>query len=184
MILKLSDLVSNEFIKVGDAIQFTFKDHLFLAKIVRGGLIAECRMYKPQASEAEQILTHVTAFTSLTSYTEACLQDVLDEYYTRYSSWKRVIHVQSEQTLGDIRDRCKLLSTASKPDIKELFKEIYRTHTIMKQMEKELKKLGCKRKWKIQPLEKKTKKRVRKKRRTRKDKEAFVTIQKMLLSTA
>tara|TARA_B100001142_G_scaffold306440_1_gene336260 strand:- start:620 stop:1048 length:429 start_codon:yes stop_codon:yes gene_type:complete len=78
------------------------------------------------------VLKNVVAFTSLTAWTEASLQDVLEEYYTRYSSWKRVVHKASKLTMGELRDRCKLSSAKIDP---EVHKEIYRLQKYISKLE-------------------------------------------------
>ena len=116
----ITDMLKSKLISIGDIIEFKFKGHHFLATIHKGGLIADC-IHKHK--EMSPCLKNVIAFTSLTAWTEACLQDVLEEYYTRYSSWKRVIHKPSGLTMGELRDRCKLMN--SKID-QEAYKEILR----------------------------------------------------------
>lgn len=135
MTATLYDIIKYKLLKIGDSIEFNFKGHYFRAKIQRGGLISQCTVYRPQSKDAEKILQHVSSFSSLTSWTEACLQDILEEYFTRYSSWKRVIHVETNQTMGELRDRCKLLNGRVKDsDISELYKEIYRLQTTIQEM--------------------------------------------------
>ena len=125
----IADMIQAKIIKVGDTIEFKFKGHHFVASIKKGALIADCfHIYK----ETKPCLKNVLAFTSLTAWTEACLQDVLEEYYTRYSSWKRVIHKESGLTMGELRDRCKMVN--SKID-QEAYKEILRLTTIITKLE-------------------------------------------------
>jgi len=140
MTATLHDIVKYNLIKVGDSIEFNFKQHYFRAKIIRGGLITDCTVYRPQATKSEKILENVTSFSSLTGWTEACLQEFLEEYFTRYSSWKRVYHVESRQSMGEIRDRCKLMNGRVKnEDISELYKELFRLQKIIQEMSTVLK---------------------------------------------
>lgn len=124
--MSLVDMISHKLVAVGDTVFFTFKNTYFSAKILAGGLIGEC--YMNRNGRLERILTSVTAFGSLTAWTEAALQDVLEEYYTRYSSWKRVSHKESKRSMGELREQCKLLSKKRKREDEtvELYKEIYR----------------------------------------------------------
>lgn len=124
----LADMIESKLIKEGDTVEFKFKGNYFTGKLKRGGLIAECFH---QRKTKTPCLQNVIAFTSLTAWTEACLQDVLEEYYTRYSSWKRVVHKESGLTMGELRDRCKLLN--SKID-QEAYKEIYRLTIVNAQL--------------------------------------------------
>jgi len=124
--MSLSDMLHHKLVHENDTVFFTFKGNHFTAKILRGGLIGSCEI--TTCGKTRKILEGVTAFTSLTAWTEACLQDVLEEYYTRYSSWKRVNHKESKRSMGDLRDQCKLLTKKRKreDEVPELYKEIYR----------------------------------------------------------
>ena len=86
----LNDMLLAELIKIGDTIEFTFKGNTFTAKILRGGLIGKCQQQSIHDKEPVSVLETTVGFSSLTAWTESCLQDLLEEYYTRYSIWKRV----------------------------------------------------------------------------------------------
>ena len=101
-------MLYHKLIHVGDTVFFNFRGITCTASILTGGLIGNCKM--TNFDKTRRILLGVTAFSSLTAWTGACLQDVLEEYYTRYSSWKRVSHKESKRSMGDLRDQCKLLS--------------------------------------------------------------------------
>ena len=124
--MSLSDMLHFKLVNENDTVYFTFKGNHFTAKILRGGLIGGCKL--TSCGKTKNILEGVTAFSSLTAWTEACLQDVLEEYYTRYSSWKRVSHKESKRSMGDLRDQCKLMTKKRKreEEVSELYKEIYR----------------------------------------------------------
>jgi hypothetical protein len=136
--MSLTDMLHHELIHVGDTVYFNFKGNHFSAIILKGGLISGCQI--TTFDKTRDILCGVTAFTSLTAWTEACLQDVLEEYYTRYSSWKRVSHKESKRSMGDLRDQCKLLSKKRKRDeeVPELYKEIYRLQQTIVDMKKHI----------------------------------------------
>lgn len=136
--MSLTDMLHHKLVSENDTVFFTFKGNHFTAKILRGGLIGECEM--SSCGKTRGILQGVTAFTSLTAWTEACLQDVLEEYYTRYSSWKRVNHKESKRSMGDLRDQCKLLTKKRKreDEIPELYKEIYRLQQTVVDMKKHI----------------------------------------------
>ena len=130
-------------ISANDTIEFTFKGNVFQAKLLDGGLVGDCKLKRIHDRQASEILKNVTAFSSLTAWTEACLQDILEEYYTRYSSWKRVTHCESKRSMGELRDQCKLLDKKKKTeDVSELYKEIKRTHTIIREMRQYMKSKG------------------------------------------
>ena len=136
--MSLTDMLHHKLVSENDTVFFTFKGNHFTAKILRGGLIGECDM--TSCGKTMVILKGVTAFTSLTAWTEACLQDVLEEYYTRYSSWKRVNHKESKRSMGDLRDKCKLLSKKRKreDELPELYKEVYRLQQTIVDMKKHI----------------------------------------------
>ena len=138
----INDMIQYGVIKVGDTIEFMFKSNYFSAKILRGGLISDCKVKGIHDTESTPILQKTVAFSSLTAWTEACLQDIMDEYYTRYSSWKRVTHHESKRSMGDLRDQCKLLdSKKGIQDYTELYKEILRLHKTIKEMNEYIKRI-------------------------------------------
>ena len=129
----LNDMLLAELIKIGDTIEFTFKGNTFRAKILRGGLIGKCQQQSIHDKEPVSVLETTVGFSSLTAWTESCLQDLLEEYYTRYSSWKRVFHRESKRSMSDLRDQCKLKERKS-DDVMELYKEIFRLQTTIDEM--------------------------------------------------
>lgn len=129
----IADMIEAKLIKINDEIEFKFKGNYFTAKIIKGGLITDCKFKGCRSTIYVCCLNNVIAFSSLTAWTEACLQDVLEEYYTRYSSWKRVIHKPSNLTMSELRDRCKLQHAKIDPDA---YKEIYRLNTIIDSLKK------------------------------------------------
>jgi len=130
----LHDLVRNGMVQVGDQVEFTFKGNHFTSRILRGGLLGDFFLQKTHESAPSKVLKNTIAFNSLTAWTEACLQDVLEEYYTRYSSWKRVYHVNTRRSMGDIRDQYKLTKDAKGENVLELYKEILRLQQIIGEM--------------------------------------------------
>jgi hypothetical protein len=104
---RLQQLLQARIIFAGDVLYFTFKKHIFTGQIAQGGLIWHCTWQKP-GENAENIFRgdtvlhqqpYVRTFESLTDWTETCIQECLDEYHTRYSSWKRVRHQRSDQPM-------------------------------------------------------------------------------------
>jgi hypothetical protein len=139
----LNDMILYGVVKVGDSIEFTFKSNHFKAKLLRGGLIGECKLKGVHEREFTPVLQKTVAFSSLTAWTEACLQDIMDEYYTRYSSWKRVTHHESKRSMGDLRDQCKLIQPKNRQeDTVELYKEILRLHNSIDEMNDYIKRLS------------------------------------------
>jgi len=130
----LHDLVRNGMVHVGDQVEFTFKGNHFTSRILRGGLLGDFFLQKTHESAPSKVLKNTIAFNSLTAWTEACLQDVLEEYYTRYSSWKRVYHVNTRRSMGDIRDQYKITKDIKGDNVLELYKEILRLQQIIGEM--------------------------------------------------
>jgi len=104
---RLQQLLQARIIFTTDVLYFTFKKHVFTGKIAQGGLIWRCTWQKPgeqatpifQTRNALQQQPYVRTFESLTDWTETCIQECLDEYHTRYSSWKRVRHQRTDQPM-------------------------------------------------------------------------------------
>lgn len=136
----IQDMLHLGLVKVGDTVEFTFKGNVFQAKILRGGLLGKCMQKGIHQQEAVPVLQSTIGFASLTAWTESCLQDLLEEYYTRYSSWKRVFHKETKRSMSDLRDQCKLKDTKRKhEDVVELYKEIFRLQATIDEMNTHIK---------------------------------------------
>ena len=185
MASSLFDLIRSDLIRENDEIEFTFKNYTFRAQVVRGWLITNCTLRRPGSNKFESVLKHVSSFSSLTSWTESCLQDELQEYFTRYSSWKRVFLVRLNVTLGEIRDRQKILHTKVKgsSEVIELYREICRLQKRCREMGKVLKKHNLfEDRWEVKPLLKINEEQVSKiKKRKLVNKKAFSNVQKLML---
>ena len=104
---RLQQLLQARIIFVDDTLYFTFKKHTFTGKVAQGGIIWRCTWQRPNENKPAEIfqptkyndVPYVRTFESLTDWTETCIQECLDEYHTRYSSWKRVRHKRSEQPM-------------------------------------------------------------------------------------
>tara|TARA_B100000795_G_scaffold98787_1_gene72555 strand:- start:1864 stop:2628 length:765 start_codon:yes stop_codon:yes gene_type:complete len=104
---RLQQLLQSRIVYVDDVLYFSFKKHIFSGSVVQGGLIWKCTWQKPgeepknvfcNPTQIEQ-QPYIRTFESLTDWTETCIQECLDEYHTRYSSWKRVRHKRTEQPM-------------------------------------------------------------------------------------
>ena len=104
---RLEQLIQSQIVFIDDVLYFTFKKNSFTGKIAKGGLIWRCTWQKP-GEEAKPIFISssqldsqpfIRTFESLTDWTETCIQECLDEYHTRYSSWKRVRHERTDQPM-------------------------------------------------------------------------------------
>lgn len=131
----VDDMIRIGVVSIGDEVGFTFKGSHFKSKILKGGIFSNCAVKRKGSKEYVKIFTNITCFSSLTAWTESCLQDILEEYYTRYSSWKRCVHLKSGQPMGELRDRCKLTEKTLAPeDMTEVYKELQRAYTVNREM--------------------------------------------------
>ena len=95
----LKDLVDYSLVNNGDQLSFTFKNHVFSASLFKGGLLGHCRWNDTPVFEDR------SGFTSLTDWSDTCIQECLNEFVTRFSSWKRVRHVATGTPLHMLRAR-------------------------------------------------------------------------------
>ena len=104
---RLQQLLQAQIVYIDDSLYFSFKKHHFTGKVAKGGLIWKCFWQKP-GEEALPVFSDpstieqqrfIRTFESLTDWTETCIQECLDEYHTRYSSWKRVRHQRTDQPM-------------------------------------------------------------------------------------
>lgn len=91
-----------------DQLAFVFKKQTFAAQIVDGGLLSHCTW------NGQPVLQDKVSFTTLTDWCDTCIQELADEYVTRFSSWKRVRHVKTGLTLSQVR--AQLQSTDAEDD--------------------------------------------------------------------
>lgn len=104
---RLQQLLQTQIVFLDDVLYFSFKKHIFTGKVAKGGLIWKCTWQKP-GHDATPVFNNpstidnhrfIRTFESLTDWTETCIQECLDEYHTRYSSWKRVRHQRTDQPM-------------------------------------------------------------------------------------
>lgn len=97
----LHKLLTAGLVHKNDELAFHFKGHTFSARLVQGGLLSHCKW------NGDAVLQDKVAFTTLTDWCDTCIQELLDEYVTRFSSWKRVRHVATGVSLAQIRTKLK-----------------------------------------------------------------------------
>lgn len=117
---RLAKLLDFGSINKNDVVKFDFKSNIFSATVTEGGVLHKCHWKNPQGL----LLTVLKGktFMSLSDWTECCIQEILHEFSTRYSSWKRVYHTKSGKTLDEIWKLYneKKLSAVKKPSIDQL----------------------------------------------------------------
>ena len=95
----LQRLLAAGLVHGNDEIFFKFKGHSFSANVVAGGLIARCQW------NGNDVLQDKVAFTTLTDWCDTCIQELVHEYVTRFSSWKRVRHKPTGNSFAQLRQR-------------------------------------------------------------------------------
>ena len=104
-------MLDQRLLSVNDELQFTFRQHIFTARVAAGGLLHQI-MHKASPHTAAEYVLHEKTFTTLTDFCETCLQTVLGEWVTRFSAFKRVHHVVSGLTMAQLRERLQTPVTA------------------------------------------------------------------------
>ena len=97
----LGRLLDAGVVHAGDGLNFHFKGHDFGAKIMQGGLISHCTWNE------RPVLQEKVAFSTLTDWCDTCIQELVNEYVTRFSSWKRVRHVPTGTPFAQLREKLK-----------------------------------------------------------------------------
>ena len=97
----LHKLLRAGLLRCDDEVSFLFKGHTFAAHVTEGGLLSHCTW------NGDAVLQDKVAFSTLTDWCDTCIQELLDEYVTRFSSWKRVRHVPTGMPLAQIRTQLK-----------------------------------------------------------------------------
>jgi len=117
---RLTQLVTHGEITIGDTIQFDFKSNRFTATFSEGGVLHLFFWKKPSGAKVP-IFKNKT-FVTLSGWTEACIQEILQEFSTRYSSWKRVMHVKTGKSLDELWKSYmeNRLKTVKKPTIEQM----------------------------------------------------------------
>lgn len=128
----MEGLLTQNFIQLGDGIEFVFKKFKIHGKVGHGGHITHTIIVTPQ-QEILQNLQH-RVYPSLTAWSEACLREGLHEENMRYASWKRVIHQESGRTLQSLRSEYNVSVKTSHASRQDLYAEINRLHLKVKQM--------------------------------------------------
>jgi len=103
----LQDLLTYGLIEPGDTIEFTFKSHTFRSSLYEGGILADAQWMKPSSKAFAACFMDRSGFDSLTDWCDSCIQELLDEYTTRFSGWKRCKHAQTGSPMAMLRDEIK-----------------------------------------------------------------------------
>ena len=104
----LADLISHGLVRAGDSLYFTFKKHTFHATLEPGGIIANCTV------DMRPCFIDRAGFSSLTDWCDTCIQEILEEYATRFSGWKRCKHQATGSTMAMLRQQLHGMKPAKK----------------------------------------------------------------------
>lgn len=96
---RLCSLLLDKSIAAGDVLAFDYKNNSFFASIDSTGCITAC---SAKREGVDNEILHGRHFKTLSAWADACIQEHLQEYGTRYSAWKRVKHITSGKTMDDI----------------------------------------------------------------------------------
>ena len=105
----LQKLLAAGLLHCNDELEFSFKGHKFTAKLVKGGFLSHCTWNNTP------VLEDKVAFTTLTDWCDTCIQELVDEYVTRFSSWKRVRHTPTGVPLAQIRNKLSAQPSSKTP---------------------------------------------------------------------
>lgn len=97
---RISMLIANGDCEVGDTILLTFKNNKVRAKLSDSGIIHRTCLVSDTGAESDALVGRT--FQSLSDWADACLQEILQEYSTRYPAWKRVKHCKTNMTFEDL----------------------------------------------------------------------------------
>jgi len=108
---QLKRMLEQGVLQAGDELWFDFKGHRFATRLTRNGALGKCTWRKPGTRNDEDtipVFENRAAFDSLTCWSDSVIQELLNEFVTRFSAWKRVRHGTSNQPVGKLRDRLRL----------------------------------------------------------------------------
>lgn len=122
----MEQLLAINLLKVGDKIAFQFKKNHIQGSVGHGGHIMKTIIKDSNGVEIRSLFTR--SYPSLTAWSEACLREGLLEENTRYASWKRVIHVNTQRTLQSLRSQLNVNAKMASASRQDLYAEINRLH--------------------------------------------------------
>ena len=122
----LPDLLRYGLVAEGDELHFAFKNSEFKASLLPGGILSRCTWQR--GGEEKAVFMDRAGFTSLTDWCDSCIQELLSEYVTRFSSWKRVKHKRTGAPMSMLRARINELrpDTGSADTIESLQRDLLR----------------------------------------------------------
>lgn len=95
--ITLHDLVETMILSPSDHLCFRYKAYLFACQVDEHGV-----MYNFQAN-SRRVFCDRLPFDSISMWADSCIQQIAKEYVTRFSSWKRVRHLESGLCMNSLR---------------------------------------------------------------------------------
>lgn len=107
--ITLFSLVQSQLLHAGDHLSFLYKGFCFSCQVDALGVLYNFK------ANAKRIFTERLPFDSLSTWADACIQEIAREYVTRFSSWKRVKHQESGLCLNILRQMHAQFAVAKPP---------------------------------------------------------------------
>ena len=95
--ITLHDLLQSKLLNAGDHLFFFYKHHRFSCQVNALGVMYNFK------SDGKVVFTERLPFDSLSVWADTCIQELANEYVTRFSSFKRTRHLESGLSLNTIR---------------------------------------------------------------------------------
>mgnify|MGYP001175124781 CR=1 FL=1 len=95
--ITLHDLINCDLMGKNHHVYFHFKSYYFKGTISELGCIYETYC------DDNQVFHERNPFDSISEWADACIQELCNEYVTRFSAWKRISHQESGLTLYTLR---------------------------------------------------------------------------------
>ena len=95
--ITLYDLLQSQLLSAGDSLFFYYKHHRFSCQVNALGVMYSFK------SNGKVVFTERLPFDSLSVWADTCIQELANEYVTRFSSFKRTRHLESGLSLNTIR---------------------------------------------------------------------------------
>ena len=95
--ITLHDLVQSMILSPEDHLCFRYKEYLFSCQVDCRGVLYNFR------SNQRRVFCDRLPFDSISTWADSCIQQIAKEYVTRFSSWKRVRHVESGLCMNSLR---------------------------------------------------------------------------------
>ena len=95
--ITLHDLVQSMILAPKDHLCFRYKEYVFSCQVDKEGVL-----YNFQSNQ-RRVFCDRLPFDSISTWADCCIQQIAKEYVTRFSSWKRVRHMESGLCMNSLR---------------------------------------------------------------------------------